>query len=285
MSEKKANYVHGHHESVLRSHTVRTAANSAAYLLPHLQPHMHLLDVGCGPGTITTDLAKLVPQGRAVGIEPVAEPLEYARSFAWTAGVPNVHFMIGDANEIPFPDAAFDIAHSHQVLQHVKDPVKILKELKRVTKPGGFVASSVSDWGGFVVYPSVEGMDDFLELFPKVSKFTGGEQEGGRRLRSWAHDAGFEWKDITSSASTWCYSTPEEREWWSSLWADRLVSSSFATTAMESGLASREDLDKCAQAWRNWGAREDGWFAFLKGEVLCRVREDYTSNEQFFNVK
>ena len=50
-------YTHGHHESVLRSHTWRTAENSAAYLVPALRPGMDLLDVGCGPGTITTDLA------------------------------------------------------------------------------------------------------------------------------------------------------------------------------------------------------------------------------------
>ena len=58
-----ATYIHGHHESVLRSHTSRTAANCAGYLLPSLRPHMRILDIGCGPGTITADLAKLVPQG------------------------------------------------------------------------------------------------------------------------------------------------------------------------------------------------------------------------------
>lgn len=271
MSESKADYVHGHHESVLRSHSARTAANSAAYLLPHLQPHMKMLDVGCGPGTITIDLARLVPEGSIIGIEPVSEPLEHARANATEASVSNVDFVVGDANVLDFADATFDVTHSHQVLQHVRDPVKILKEMKRVTKLGGLVACSVSDWGGFIVYPPVPGMDKFLELFPRISEHTGGEQYGGRRLRSWAHDAGFEWKDMTSSASTFCYSTPEERAWWSSVWTDRLVDSSLATTALESGLASREDLDVCVQAWRAWGAKEDGWFAFIKGEVLCRV--------------
>ena len=56
-------YSHGHHESVLRSHRWRTAENSAGYLLPHLAPGQRLLDVGCGPGTITLDLAPLVAPG------------------------------------------------------------------------------------------------------------------------------------------------------------------------------------------------------------------------------
>ena len=64
-------YTHGHHESVLRSHTWRTAANSAAYLLPSLKPHMKILDIGCGPGTITADLAALVPDGQVTGVDRV----------------------------------------------------------------------------------------------------------------------------------------------------------------------------------------------------------------------
>ena len=60
-------YTHGHGEAVLRSHTWRTAANSAAFLLPYLKPDMTILDVGCGPGTITADLATYVPNGRIVG--------------------------------------------------------------------------------------------------------------------------------------------------------------------------------------------------------------------------
>ncbi len=62
-------YTHGHHESVLRSHRWRTAANSAAYLLPYLRPGQDLLDIGCGPGTLTGDLARAVSPGRVVGID------------------------------------------------------------------------------------------------------------------------------------------------------------------------------------------------------------------------
>ena len=67
-------YALGHHESVLRSHRWRTAANSAAYLLPHLTPGARVLDVGCGPGTVTTDFARLVGRdGLVLGIDTSAE--------------------------------------------------------------------------------------------------------------------------------------------------------------------------------------------------------------------
>ena len=62
-------YTHGHSESVLRSHRTRTAASSAAYLLPHLAHGQRLLDVGSGPGSITADLAVLVAPGEVVALE------------------------------------------------------------------------------------------------------------------------------------------------------------------------------------------------------------------------
>jgi ubiquinone/menaquinone biosynthesis C-methylase UbiE len=75
----KETYTHGHHESVLRSHTWRTAQNSAAYLLGHLRPGMNLLDVGCGPGTVTVDLAGRVAPGRVVGLDASGPIVEQAR--------------------------------------------------------------------------------------------------------------------------------------------------------------------------------------------------------------
>ena len=86
-------YTHGHHESVLRSHRWRTAANSAGYLLPHLRPGLALLDVGCGPGTITVDLATHVAPGATVGVDNATAALEAARTPDAPAGV---RFEIGD---------------------------------------------------------------------------------------------------------------------------------------------------------------------------------------------
>ena len=69
MADRPDTYTHGHADSVLRSHRWRTVANSAAYLIPHLRPGIELLDVGCGPGTITIDLARRVAPGRVLGID------------------------------------------------------------------------------------------------------------------------------------------------------------------------------------------------------------------------
>jgi len=126
--QKTATYAHGHHESVLRSHSWRTAANSAAYLMPLIKSHMHILDIGCGPGTISVGLAKLVPGGKVIGLEYAPDVLVKARAAAAEKGVQNIEFVTGDVHALMYPDATFDVVHAHQVLQHLGDPVQALQE-------------------------------------------------------------------------------------------------------------------------------------------------------------
>ncbi|MFS4104692.1 class I SAM-dependent methyltransferase [Streptomyces sp. PD-S100-1] len=261
-------YTHGHHESVLRSHTWRTAANSAAYLLGSLKPHMKVLDIGCGPGTITADLAELVPDGHVTGVDRAPGVLEQARATAAERGLENVEFAVADVHALDWPDDTFCVVHAHQVLQHVGDPVQALREMRRVTKPGGYVAVRDADYAAMTWYPQVPGLEDWLDLYERVARANGGEPDAGRRLRSWALAAGF--TDVTASSSTWTYATPEERQWWSGLWADRTLASAYAERATGGGHATEEQLRAVSEAWREWGRREDGWFAVLHGEILCR---------------
>ena len=262
-------YTHGHHESVLRSHQWRSAANSAAYLLPHLAPGMSLLDIGCGPGTITLDLAEVVAPGRVVGLDVVADPLDAARVNAEARGDTTTEFGIGDVYDLDLPDDSVDVVHAHQVLQHLSDPVAALREMRRVCRPGGLVAVRDADYAAMVWYPASARLDDWLTVYEDVARSNDAEPSAARHLLAWAHTAGFE--DVTSSASTWCYATPEERDWWGGLWADRITQSSLAQQALERGLATPELLDELARAWRAWAAPPDGWFVVVNGEILARA--------------
>ncbi|OCH87948.1 S-adenosyl-L-methionine-dependent methyltransferase [Obba rivulosa] len=263
-------YINNQSESVLRTYRWRTAENSAAYLLPYIQPHMHILDVGCGPGTISTDLATRVPQGRVTGVEYTPEPLDKARAFAAERGVTNIEFKVDNVLALDFPDNTFDVVHAHQVLQHTGDPVQALREMRRVTKPGGIVAARDGDMHGMAWYPEIEGLEGWRKLTTKVARARGGEPDGGRRLLSWALQAGLTRESITCSASTWCYSTPEEREYWGGTMADRMLGS-FKHTAVPGGFATEDELKAIADGWREWITKEDGWFAVLHGEIVCRV--------------
>src|ERR1700691_5384064 len=112
-------YTHGHHESVLRSHTWRTAENSAGYLLPHLRPGLSLLDVGCGPGTITVDLARRLAPGQVIGLDASDEIVAQARALGAQSEATNVRFEVCDLFALKYDDATFDVVHAHQVLQHL----------------------------------------------------------------------------------------------------------------------------------------------------------------------
>jgi ubiquinone/menaquinone biosynthesis C-methylase UbiE len=262
-------YTHGHHESVLRSHTWRTAENSAAYLLPHLAPGLALLDVGCGPGTITADLAERVAPGRVVGLDRAGEPLDQARLDAAERGLTNLEYVVGDVYALDFPDAAFDVVHAHQVLQHLIDPVAALREMARVTRPGGVIAVRDADYAAMTWYPETQGLTRWLEVYRAVAHGNGAEPDAGRMLLAWARRAGF--TDVTPSAGVWCYATPGDRAWWSGLWADRITRSALADHAVGSGATDREELQRLAEAWHAWGEQPDGWFAVLHGELVIHV--------------
>ncbi len=255
-------YTHGHAESVLRSHRSRTAASSAAYLLPHLEPGHRLLDVGSGPGTITADLAGIVAE--VVAVEANEEAAAITR-----AGAPGVEVRVADVHALPFGDDEFDVVHAHQVLQHVADPVRALREMARVTRPGGVVAARDADYAALAWWPRPPELDRWLELYSAAARANGGEPDAGRRLLSWAHAAGM--YDVTATSSTWCYATPETRDWWGGMWADRIVGSALADQLVGEGRATREELEEISDAWRRWAADPDGWFSVHHGEILCSV--------------
>src|SRR5271166_2880185 len=196
-------YSHGHHESVLRSHVWRTAKNSAGYLLETLRPGMCVLDVGCGPGTITLDLAALVAPGRVIGIDISEEVLGQAEALRTERQTANAEFSTGDVYQLDFPDSSFDVVHAHQVLQHLTDPVAALRELGRVLRPDGVLAVRDGDYGAFTWWPADPLLDRWLEIYHLVTARNGAQADAGRRLLSWVRAAGF--SDTAVSTSTWTF--------------------------------------------------------------------------------
>ena len=255
-------YTHGHHDSVLRSHRQRTAANSAAYLLPVLAPGMSVLDVGCGPGTITADLAAIVAPGRVVGVDVSPSVVDEAR-----AAAPDVELVVGDFRELDL--GHFDVVHAHQVLQHLRDPVGALTAMaERATQ---YVAARDSDYTAFAWYPSEPRLDRWRSTYLAVTERNGADAAAGTRLLTWARAAGL--RDVTYTSSTWTWATPDERAWWSDLWAERIAGegSSLAQQAVDYGIATREELADMAGGWRAWAESDDAIFIVVHGEILARM--------------
>ncbi len=266
-------YTHGHHDSVLRSHRWRTAENSAAYLVPALRPGLRLLDAGCGPGTITVDLARRLAPGPVLGIDAAPEILVEARATALADGIDNVSFAVGDVYALDHADGSFDVVHAHQLLQHLSDPVAALAELRRVLAPGGLLAARDSDFAAFAWAPRDPRLDRWMELYHRVTARNGAEADAGRFLVKWARAAGF--CDITASSSTWTFADAGSRAWWGGIWAERVERSAFAEQALAYGLATKDELAELALAWRAWAAAADAVFIVLHGEVLARRPTSY----------
>jgi SAM-dependent methyltransferase len=267
MSTDADRYTHGHQPAVVAQHARRTAEREAAYLLPHLRPGMRLLDVGCGPGTITDGLARAVAPGQVVGIDVEPAVLIEARARLEAAGTPNARFEEASVYALPYADASFEVAHAHQVLQHLVRPVDATREVLRVLVPGGLFAVRDADYATMTHWPRTEGIDRWLTLYHAVTARNDAEADAGRRLPSWLRAAGFESVEVTGSAVV--YSTPADVLNWGDSWADRITQSSVATQAIEYGLATRDDLEAIAAAWRTWARDPDAFFMYTNVECVA----------------
>jgi hypothetical protein len=147
--------------------------------------------------------------------------------------------------------------------------VAALREMRRVTRPGGVVAVRDGDYAGFTWWPRLPALDEWLALYEKVARGNGGEPDAGRRLLAWAHAAGF--TDVTATSSTWCFADQPDRDWWGGMWADRVLESDMASQAVRTGAATRDDLQRLSDGWRAWSADPDGWLSILHGELICRA--------------
>lgn len=271
MSGEPKTYIHGHSAAVLKAHARRTAQRDAAYLLPHLKPDFHVLDVGCGPGTISADLAGLVPQGKVTCLEISETALDAARGTMRTRGVENVDYASGDVTgHLPFADDTFDVVHSHQVLIHIPDAAVAMKEMRRVLKPGGVMAARDMIVSTCTWYPAQPALRGWETAIVGTIGATGADPDMGARLRATALRAGFVDERIVSTASCWTFATPEEVQFWGGSTADRMGPESELTKkVVEGSFMTKDEVGDYVTAAREWMTVEGAWFGAMNGEILC----------------
>ena len=275
-------YTTSHTPTVLETHGARTAQNNTPYMIPYITnlllttPSPKILDIGCGPGSITVSLAKLYPTSHITGVEITETPLVEGRKLAASEGVTNVEFKVGDGHDLKalgMEDETFDVVFCHQVLQHVRDPVAVMGEMRRVCRKGkgGFVAAK--ETADMSWYPESEGIGLSNKVYQEVARAKGGNPSPGGRLHVWAKEAGFDSTKVVSSTSTVTCRTREEREFVGKAITDRIrVGGNLGTFAVQKGICSAEELEDMGRAWKDWIEDDErGWLAYLNGELVAFV--------------
>ena len=175
----------------------RTARKDAAFFVPHLHRGMHVLDVGCGPGSITVGFAEVVAPAPVIGID--IQPGLVAHAQAVGCGCANLRFEVADLYRLPFADATFDAVFANGVLMHLGEPMRALAEMRRVLRPGGVVGVRDPDFATALLVPMTDVLERWLELRLRVRRFNGGDPYSGRHYRRWLLDAGFQRAEASAS--------------------------------------------------------------------------------------
>ena len=234
----------------------RAAAREAAFLLPHLRPGARLLDGGGGPGSITLGLAAAVAPGEVVGLDLRPEPLAQARAAAAQRGVPNVRFEVGSAYALPFPDASFDAAFAHQVLIHLREPVRALTEVRRVLRPGGGGGVRDVDFGATLHFPLTPRVEQARPLRCRILEHNGGNPWLGRTHRRLLRAAGFARSEAGATAQS--AGPPDETRRAAALM--QAVWQGAGATALAEGWAAPGALDALPAALDAWAAQPDAFW-------------------------
>lgn len=249
--------------------SIRTAEREGAFFLPYLRPGMRVLDVGCGPGTITVGLAAAVAPGEVVGVDRASRSLEQAQALATERGVANARFESADLHALPFPDASFDAAFLHAVLEHVPDPVAALRSVVRVVRPGGVIGVRSPDITVRCLYPPDPVLEAALTLFARFRERIGGHASIGRALRHLLREAGL--ADVVMTMSMESFGTTDGTRAWADIWQAYCGNPEISEQAIGLGLVDREELDRMGATWRTWAERPDALVAFPFGEAVGHV--------------
>jgi len=241
----------------------RRTGEVAAFLAPHLRAGMRLLDCGCGPGSITVDLAHAVAPGEAIGIDFREDALAQGRALALERGIANVTFETASVYQLPYPDRSFDAAFACAVLQHLAAPLAALKEMRRVLKPGGVIG--IVDGSSTITfrYPTNSLLDRWDRLRTLEREHNAGRPSDALRLRALLREAGFARTqasgDMVTEAGPPAGSLEETRR----VAQNHLIRlrGVLGELAIAQGWTTKRELEQIADALITWGEAPDAFYA------------------------
>jgi len=245
-------------------------------VLPYLKRDTTLLDVGCGPASITLDFATRLPEGHVYGIDLGESVIQKARELADHQQASNATFITGDIFDLKtcgLGDIKFDIIHANQTLLHIPDRAGALRAMKRALKPGGVIAIRDADFDTFLYSPLFPELHRSVEIMAKSLEAGGAHPRGARDLVAVAMAAGFSRDKVKVSLSNWLYSEPEERQMWARSMIERFLHTELRHRAIEMCETTGQELEDIVKAWSKWAECEDAIWMFTHVEILCLENE------------
>lgn len=259
-------YTMGYSDEFLALLKRRNAENVAFHLLPRLKPGLRVLDLGCGPGTISVGLAKAVEPGELHGLDMEESQVEMAQAAAVAGGHDNASFRTGDATDLPYEDDFFDVVHFHAVLMHVPDTRTTLAEAKRVLKPGGFVSARELIGDSSFLKPTLGSLEDVWETFQSLLAANGGHPQIGKELKGILIDAGFSDLEISGSFET--FAAGEDIAFFHALATGWFFASDTVEVAVKHGLATHAQFDDWQRTLDEWKDASGALAALAWGEAI-----------------
>ena len=252
--------------AVQRSYASRDAVQLADFLVPHLSEGKSVLDCGCGPGPITLSFAETVAPGRVVGIDIEPAMIDQANRLAADSGLENLEFQVADIYDLPYEDGEFDVVFSSAVTEHLSDPVRALREIHRVTKPGGVGAVARTDWSFPFIVPECPELSRFFELFEGGFNRIGGSLNLGRFLRSHMREAGF---DVTEFEANMSHPLGQEAAIASAetyiAWIENVP---LFQESIELGLTTDSELKSMVIGIREWAEHPDAYLSIARAHAV-----------------
>ena len=242
----------------------RTASRDGAFLLPHLRPGMRVLDVGCGPGSITLGLAEAVSPGEVVGVDLQAAQVEQARALAVSRHAKNVCFEAASIYALPFPDRSFDAVFANGVVMHLAEPVGALAELRRVLRAGGIAAVRDPDFGASLYAPTTPLLERLLALRTRVRRHNGGDPFRPRHYRRLLLEAGFVRAEAGASVEAAGSAAKTGRH---AAFLKAMLQG-FAPTLRAQGWLDQPAIDAMAGEIDAWASRPDAFYATTWCEAI-----------------
>jgi SAM-dependent methyltransferase len=246
----------------------RSAAEYADFVLPSIGRRDRVLDVGCGPGSITVGLAQVA--GHVTGIDVEDAEFADARAYAAEHGLDNVEFLEGSIYELNVPGASIDVCTLFSMMETLDAPLDGLAEVRRVMKPGGMIGASSIEYGGLILHgPGEPLLRRFYELRLKLWEAQGDVHPyRGRELRGLLLAAGF--AHVEAFTTYFSYGSEERVRTFGLGRAADCRDEWYVDGLTDHGFTDQVEIDALEQAWIDWAESPDSFAAFAWGRAIGR---------------